>query len=92
MKVGASPVAGFVVPTGPNWMGSNVGFNATSPNAGANYKWTYAGSPTVVNATSVIGIANWANAGKYDVKMLVDYCGLADSITKQVTIILIEIK
>ncbi len=86
LKVGATPVAGFVVPTGPNWMGSNVGFNATNPNAGANYKWTFSGSPTVVNNSSIKGVANWASAGKYDVKMLVDYCGLADSITKQVTI------
>jgi PKD repeat protein len=86
LKVGSAPVAGFIVPTGPNWMGSNVAFNATSPNAGASYKWTFSGSPTVVNNSATKGIANWSSAGKYDVKMLVDYCGIADSITKQVTI------
>ena len=86
LKVGSTPVAGFIVPTGPNWEGSNVAFNATNPNTGANYKWTFSGSTTVVNNSSIKGIANWASAGKYDVKMLVDYCGIADSITKQVTI------
>jgi len=86
LKVGATPVANFIVPTGPNWQGTAVNFIATNPNSGANYKWTFTSATSVINNSSVKGIANWASAGKYDVKMLVDYCGNADSITKQVTI------
>ena len=86
LKVGTSPVANFIVPTGPNWQGTNVNFIATNPNAGANYKWTFTGASVVTNNNSTKGISQWASAGTYDVKMLVDYCGNADSIVKQVKI------
>ena len=85
-KVGSIPVANFIVPTGPNWEGSNVTFVATNPNAGANYKWTFDKANSVITDNLTKGIAKWNTGGKYDVKMLVDYCGIADSITKQVTI------
>jgi len=87
LKLGPSPVAGFIIPKGPNWQGTNINFSATSPNPGANYKWTYQTPTSVTANTGLKGIAKWASAGKYDVKLLVDYCGIADSITKQVTIV-----
>ncbi len=85
-KVGSIPVANFIVPTGPNWEGSNVTFVATNPNAGANYKWTFDKANSIIVDNLTKGTAKWNTGGKYDVKMLVDYCGIADSITKQVTI------
>lgn len=86
LKVGSSPVAGFIIPTGPNWQGTDVTFTATNPNDGADYTWTYQSPNKVTAATGTKGIARWNTQGKYDVKMLVNYCGQADSITKQVTI------
>jgi len=85
-KVGATPVADFVIPTGPNWEGSAVTFSAKNPNSGATYNWNFDQADNVIDATSTRGKASWSTAGKYDVFMKVDYCGLADSTTKQVTI------
>ncbi len=58
-KVGTIPVANFIVPTGPNWEGSNVTFVATNPNAGANYKWTFDKADLVTTDNLTKGIAKW---------------------------------
>ena len=85
-KLGPTPVANFIVPTGPNWEGSPVVFPASSPNPGATYKWTFDQALQVIAGSGTKGSARWTSAGKYDVKMVVDYCGIKDSTTKVVTI------
>ncbi|MEY3860929.1 MAG: hypothetical protein RIS50_1210, partial [Bacteroidota bacterium] len=90
LKLGASPTANFIVPTSTNYVKTNIKFNAINPSSGYAYKWTFdqAVAPPYAGYSDNTekGVAKWASAGKYDVKMLVNYCGLADSITKQVTI------
>jgi len=81
------PVAGFIVPTGPNYEKTSVTFLATSPNAGAKYTWTFDKASAVIQGTTSRGIARWDSPNTYDVKMLVDFCGSKDSITKTVKII-----
>ncbi|MBL7811722.1 MAG: hypothetical protein JNL57_05820, partial [Bacteroidetes bacterium] len=87
LKLGSPPIANFVVPTGPNYEKTKVTFNANNPNPGYVYKWTYQTPLTIYAATGPKGQASWNGPGTYDVKMLVDYCGLADSIIKQVKIV-----
>jgi len=98
LKLGATPVANFTVPTSNNYVNSIVKFNAVNPSNGYTYKWTYdkAAKPpyTGYSAAGSKGAAKWMSvanggpgAGKYDVKLHVSYCGIADSITKQVTIV-----
>jgi len=98
LKLGATPVANFTVPTSNNYVNSIVKFNAVNPSNGYTYKWTYdkAATPpyTGYSAAGSKGAAKWMSvanggpgAGKYDVKLHVSYCGIADSITKQVTIV-----
>jgi len=90
LKLGASPTANFIVPTSTNYVKTNVKFNALNPSSGYKYTWTFdqAVAPPYAGYSnnSEKGVAKWASAGKYDVKMLVNYCGISDSITKQVTI------
>ena len=85
-KLGTTPVANFAIPKDTMWEGSPVLFSATSPNAGANYTWKFDKASVIINNNSTKGSAQWNTAGKYDVFMKVDYCGIADSITKQVRI------
>jgi len=88
-KLGATPVADFVVPTIPkdtNWVSTNVKFPAKNPNNGATYTWSFEDADGVVANSGQVGEARWDNDGKYDVFMKVDYCGIADSTTKTVTI------
>ena len=98
LKLGATPVANFTVPSSNNFVNSLVKFNAINPSNGYTYKWTFdkAANPpyTGYNANTAKGAAKWMStsnggpgAGKYDVKLHVSYCGIADSITKQVTIV-----
>lgn len=90
LKLGASPTANFIVPSSTNYVKTNIKFNATNPSGGYKYSWTFdqGVAPPYVGYSnnSEKGVSKWASGGKYDVKMLVDYCGIADSITKQVTI------
>jgi hypothetical protein len=51
-KLGATPVADFIVPTGPNWEGSAVTFSAKNPNAGANYTWNFDQADNTIDASS----------------------------------------
>lgn len=98
LKLGATPVANFTVPSSNNYVNSIVKFNAINPSNGYSYKWTYdkAAAPpyTGYSGTTSKGAAKWMSSanggpgpGKYDVKLHVSYCGIADSITKQVTIV-----
>ncbi len=91
LKVGAPPVANFIVPTGPNYENTTVKFNAANPNAAYTYNWTFAGpNVTPVASTGTVGQAKWAPPSPpttFDVKMLVSYCGVKDSISKSVTIV-----
>ncbi|MDA1112299.1 MAG: DUF5011 domain-containing protein [Bacteroidetes bacterium] len=80
-------VAGFIVPTGPNYEKTSVTFLATNPNNGADYTWTFDKADAVIQGKTPRGTARWDNPGTYDVKMLVDFCGSQDSITKTVKII-----
>lgn len=86
LKVGTPPVANFVVPTGPNWEKTMIKFNANNPNTFYDYKWTYQTPLAIGAATGTVGRASWNAAGNYDVKLLLDYCGVKDSIIKTVTI------
>ncbi len=90
LKLGASPTANFIVPSSTNYVKTNIKFNALNPSSGYKYTWTFdqAVAPPYAGYSnnSEKGVAKWASAGKYDVKMLVNYCGISDSITKQVTI------
>lgn len=86
LKVGTPPVANFVVPTGPNWEKTMIKFNANNPNTFYDYRWTFQNPLAIGSATGTVGRASWNAAGTYDVKLLLNYCGVRDSITKTVTI------
>ncbi len=91
LKVGAPPVANFIVPTGPNYENTVVKFNAANPNSAYTYTWTYSGpNVTPVSTTGTVGRAIWtppSPPATFDVNMLVSYCGIKDSISKSVTIV-----
>lgn len=91
LKVGTPPVANFVVPTGPNYENTVVKFNATSPSTAYTYTWTF-GGPNVspITTSGTVGRALWSPPSpptNYDVKLLVEYCGIKDSIAKTVRIV-----
>ena len=91
LKLGATPTANFIVPTGTNYVKTNVKFSAINPSSGYAYKWTFdkADAPPYTGYSDKTdkGAAKWASAGTYDVKLLVNYCGLADSASKTVKIV-----
>ena len=98
LKLGSTPVANFTVPTSNNYVNQLVRFNAINPSNGYQYSWSFDKAATPPYAgysnTGAKGAATWKSSanggpgpGKYDVKLLVSYCGLSDSITKQVTIV-----
>ncbi|MBM3399026.1 MAG: DUF5011 domain-containing protein [Bacteroidetes bacterium] len=91
LKVGAPPVANFIVPTGPNYENTTIKFNAANPNNAYNYQWTFSGPDVIpIATTGTVGRASWAPPSPpatFDVKMLVSYCGIKDSISKSVTIV-----
>lgn len=92
LKLGTAPVADFNVPTGPNYEKSIVTFNAINPNTYFTYLWNFnppgtAGSGNPASGVGAKGKSKWTSPGTYDVKLLVDYCGLKDSITKPVKIV-----
>lgn len=91
LKLGASPTANFALPSSTSYVKTNIKFAAVNPSGGYTYKWTFdkAVAPpyTGYSDNTSKGVAKWANGGKYDVKLLINYCGLADSILKQVTIV-----
>ncbi|MEY3593930.1 MAG: hypothetical protein RL041_902, partial [Bacteroidota bacterium] len=91
LKLGATPTANFIVPTGTNYVKTNVKFSAVNPSSGYAYKWTFdqAVAPPYTGYSDKTdkGAAKWASAGTYDVKLLVNYCGLADSASKTVKIV-----
>lgn len=90
LKLGLPPVAGFVLPKGPNYENTSVSFNATSPNTFYTYRWTFGGpNVTPITTTGTVGRARWAPPTpptNYDVKLVVDYCGIRDSISRTVKI------
>ena len=86
-KLGATPVADFVVPTGNNWQETFHKFPAKNPNAGASYTWSFDKADAVRSDNTTVGEARWDAAGTYNIFMKVDYCGIADSTTKSVTIV-----
>lgn len=92
LKLGTPPTAGINVPAGPNYEKAAVTFNATNPNDYYDYNWNFnppgtpaSGSPAT--ATGKSAKSTWANPGTYDVKLLVNYCGIKDSITSAVKIV-----
>ena len=91
LKLGATPTANFIVPTSTNYVKTNVKFSAINPSSGYAYKWTFdkAVAPPYAGYSNKTdkGAAKWASGGTYDVKMVVDYCGLSDSASKTVTIV-----
>lgn len=91
LKLGATPTANFIVPTGTNYVKTNVKFSAVNPSNGYSYKWSFdqAVAPPYTGYSDKTdkGAAKWASDGTYDVKMLVNYCGLADSASKTVKIV-----
>lgn len=87
LKVGTPPVANFVVPTGPNWEQTMLRFNANNPNTFYDYRWTFQTPSAIGSATGTVGRARWNSPGTYDVKLLLDYCGVRDSISKTVTVV-----
>ena len=91
LKLGATPTANFIVPKSTNYVKTNVKFSAINPSSGYAYKWTFdkAVAPPYAGYSDKTdkGAAKWASGGTYDVKMTVDYCGLADSASKTVTIV-----
>ncbi|MCC7297038.1 MAG: DUF5011 domain-containing protein [Bacteroidia bacterium] len=92
LKLGTAPTADFTVPTGPNYEKAFVTFNATNPNTYFTYLWNFnppgtAGPGSPVSAIGAKAKSKWNTPNTYDVKLVVDYCGLKDSITKTVKII-----
>ncbi len=91
LKLGATPTANFIVPSGTNYVKTNVKFSAINPSSGYSYKWTFdkAVAPPYngYSDKTAKAAAKWASDGTYDVKMLVDYCGLSDSASKTVKIV-----
>ncbi|MSP09491.1 MAG: DUF5011 domain-containing protein [Flavobacteriaceae bacterium] len=91
LKLGATPSANFIVPKSTKYVKQNVKFSAINPSSGYAYKWTFekADAPPYAgySAKTDKGAAKWASGGTYDVKMVVDYCGLSDSASKAVTIV-----
>ncbi len=86
-KLGPTPVADFVVPTGNNWQETFHKFPAKNPNNGATYNWVFDKVDAVRSDNTTVGEARWNTAGTYSIFMKVDYCGIADSTTKSVTIV-----
>ncbi len=86
-KLGATPVADFVVPTGNNWQETFHKFPAKNPNTGATYTWSFDKADAVRSDNTAVGEAKWNTAGTYNISMKVDYCGIADSTTKSVKIV-----
>ncbi|MBS3914062.1 MAG: DUF5011 domain-containing protein, partial [Bacteroidetes bacterium] len=87
MKLGNPPVAGFTVPTGPNYEKSFVTFNATNPNSYYTYLWDFSPDGSPLTASGNKAKAKWNGPGTYDAKLVVDYCGVRDSITQPVKIV-----
>lgn len=92
LKIGNPPVANFPVPAGPNYEKAAISFIAGNPNSYYTYIWDFnppgtAGSGTPAGGVGVKVKTKWDNPGTYDVKMIADYCGVRDSISKQIKII-----
>ena len=87
LKVGAPPVANFIVPTGPNYERTVVSFNSTTPSPAYIQDWIFSSADVNVTPSGAVGQAIWNNPGTYNVELKQDYCGVKDSITKQVTIV-----
>jgi hypothetical protein len=86
-KLGPTPVANFVVPSTDNWERTYIKFPANNPNAGATYTWKFDKNNGVRSDKSTVGEAKWDAPGTYEIFMKVDYCGIADSTSKTVTIV-----
>lgn len=91
LKLGATPSANFIVPKSTNYVKTNIKFSAINPSSGYSYKWTFdkAVAPPYSGYSDKTdkGAAKWPSAASADVKMVVDYCGLSDSVSKSVTIV-----
>ena len=86
-KLGPAPIADFVVPTSNTWQETFHKFPAKNPNLGATYNWKFDKADAVRSDNTTVGEAKWDAAGTYNIFMKVDYCGIADSTSKTVTII-----
>lgn len=82
----SNPKADFAVPSGNAFVKTPINFLAQDPNAAYSYNWSFPGGTSVQNTTSN-GIAKYATQGQYDVKMVVGYCGVKDSIIKTINVI-----
>lgn len=80
----STPVADFTVPTTNNYVKTPISFFPKNPSAAYSYNWTYTGG-TPATGTGSPGVSKFNTAGTYDVKMVVSYCGYADSIIKSFT-------
>jgi len=80
------PTASISVPTGTSYVKSPTTFTA---GGGGNwtYNWTFDQASTIISNKAVKGVATWNNAGTYDVKLVVDYCGDKDSAVSSVKIV-----
>lgn len=86
LKPATVPPADFTVPGGPNYVKTPVTFNSAVQNNAFKQIWTFDQGTAVVPAGPK-GKGKWTNAGTYDVKLFMEYCGLKDSITKSVKIV-----
>ena len=86
LKLGAPPIANFIVPTGPNYEKTPVLFNSTNQSAAYLQTWKFT-SGTPAAATGAKATSVWSTPGTYNVELKQDYCGIKDSITKTVTIV-----
>lgn len=87
-KLGPAPIADFVVPTTNTWQETFHKFPARNPNLAATYKWVFDKADAVRSDNTTVGEAKWNTAGTYSISMKVDYCGIADSNTQSVRIIM----
>lgn len=89
INLASNPVADFTMPSGNNWTNDIMSFNAKSPSAFYKYNWTYETPSTVISNTGTKGQAIWNTAKTspgYEVKLKVQYCSYADSISKFIKI------
>ena len=80
------PSANFTVPTGPNYVKVPIVFNSNVQELNYTQSWTFPGGVPVV-PTGPKGKASYNAAGTYDVMLKQSFCGISDSILKQVTIV-----
>ena len=86
LKVGAPPIANFIVPTGPNYEKTPITINSTNQSGGYVQTWKFTGGTPAIGSGPK-GVSVWPAPGTYNVELKQDNCGIKDSITKTVTIV-----